>query len=148
MAHLISSEALQGLAAEHLVCADLCRQGYLSYMAPAGSRYDLVVDVNSRLLRVQVKSTSHPRLKNETYKPAYIFRLNSKGNQRAINKHEVDVVALVAMDISTIAYLPAAECGSKAMQLKTPGTELHKRSKKQLNIDQLPFSKLLEEITL
>lgn len=146
---MISPEALQGLAAEYMVCADLCKAGYPAFLANAGSRYDVVVDINSRLLRIQVKSREKKAIPSKSHsKETYKFRIWRDGKgQKPINTHEVDVVALVAMDIGAIAYISPSYClEKKSLQLKPPGAEITTRAKQAQNIDQFPFAKLLEEL--
>lgn len=46
-----------GKAGEYLVCADLILNGFVAYPSEQGLPYDVVMDFNGRLLKVQVKST-------------------------------------------------------------------------------------------
>ena len=57
----VSHELELGRAAEHLACADLLLGGWHAFHTAQGMAYDLAVDVGTRLLRVQVKATLHPR---------------------------------------------------------------------------------------
>lgn len=150
---MISPEQLQGLAAEYLVCADLCKLGYPAVLAPAGSRYDVIADINGRFLRIQVKSRAIAKIPSTSHKkPTYKFRIwnSNKGigrkKEKPLSSHEIDAVALVAMDINTIAYLTPAYCMKKSVQLKPPGSVGDRRNKAD-NVDQFPFSQLLEELT-
>lgn len=54
---MISNELQMGKAGEHLVCADLILQGYNAFMADQGLPYDVVVDTDGKIHKVQVKST-------------------------------------------------------------------------------------------
>jgi Holliday junction resolvase-like predicted endonuclease len=138
----------QGLAAEYLVAADLCKQGYTAVLAAAGGRYDVLADVNGRLLRIQVKSTAKQTMDSGHRNPTYKFRFANNNFDKRINSLEVDVVALVAIDSSLIAYLPAKECGARTMKLTPAGVELNAWNKRGKFIDQLPFSRVLEELTI
>ena len=46
-----------GTAAEHLVCCDLLLAGTVAFMSSAGLPYDVVANLNGRLIRIAVKST-------------------------------------------------------------------------------------------
>src|SRR5574343_558670 len=46
-----------GKAGEYLVCADLILKGHIAYPSEQGLPYDVVLDANGRLLKVQVKTT-------------------------------------------------------------------------------------------
>jgi len=135
----------QGLTGEYLVAADLCRQGYTAFLSASYQRYDLVVDVGTRLLRVQVKSTATVMLNVGSRMPTYRFRLWNTA-EKTINPSEVDVVALVAVDSGHIAYLLPEDCAGRSLKLKPAGTPVHGRSKKNYNIDQLPFAEVLKEL--
>lgn len=101
-----------GKAAEHLVCADLMLAGYRVFLSDQGLPYDLLVDLGGRFIRVQVKSTCRPKNANAQGRSpnmVYVFNVrrrgkNSKG-ERLSSKH-CDVVALVALDTRTVAYMP------------------------------------------
>lgn len=101
-----------GLAAEHLVCADLLLQGKQAFMATPGSPYDIVVDSGyGKFCRVQVKATCkmfdrYPS-RSIAEVPIYRFALRlSRTGQRRISKVFCDVVAFVALDRHLIAYMP------------------------------------------
>ena len=50
-----------GKAAEHLVVADLILSGYRAYLTEQGLPYDVVIDYEGRLYRVQVKATRYAK---------------------------------------------------------------------------------------
>lgn len=99
-----------GRAAEHLVCADLILQGFDAYLAGAQLPYDVVVDANGKLHRVQVKGTTSMYLGNERRKRrSYRFGLRKgRGAIRRLDSTSVDVFAFVALDIRRIAYVPVS----------------------------------------
>lgn len=110
--HIPTSKELQiGKAGEYLVCADLIINGYVAYPSEQGLPYDVVLDVNGKLLRVQVKTTQKykniPQRKTDI--PVYIFNIGRNGRN---NKHKtykqntVDLFALVSLDTRRIAYVP------------------------------------------
>ena len=70
-----------GKAAEHLVCADLIMSGYRAFLSDQGLPYDILVDVDGALLRVQVKSTRKPKNHDPRTRatPGYFFHLRRAG---------------------------------------------------------------------
>lgn len=80
--------------AEYLVACDLIAQGYRIHMASPGSHYDIILDDNGRLYRIQVKGSLKPKREN-----SYKFNIHAK------KKHtHYDIIALVAIDKKLIAY--------------------------------------------
>jgi len=105
------SSSLQiGKAAEHLVCGDLLLGGWEAMLADAGVPYDIIVDLHDgRLVRVQVKGTLRLyRRKNPAYQPSYRFMIRKSRTKQRRSPLRCDVVALVALDIRKVAYLPAS----------------------------------------
>jgi hypothetical protein len=124
----LSKELQIGKAGEHMVCADLILQGFGAFLADAGSPYDVLVDVGTRVLRVQVKTTqtakSHARSQNH-----YQFNIRvGKGNGRAPLASGTDYYAFVALDIRAIAYMPVGMLANpdgtvkQIVQFRKPGT--------------------------
>lgn len=102
-----------GLASEHLVCSDLILQGYPAHLTSQMSPYDIAVDVNGFLLRVQVKATAKKTSYTNPNKPdRYRWQIKRSrkdwktGLKVNYKPGDFDILALVATDIKTIAYLP------------------------------------------
>lgn len=100
-----------GKAGEYLVCADLILNGHIAYPSEQGLPYDVLLDINGDILKVQVKSTRAPKhiLQRKTDIPAYIFHIGINGKKASRKKYDnsqVDIFALVALDSRRIAYLP------------------------------------------
>lgn len=116
-----------GKAAEHLVCADLILQGYRAFLSDQGLPYDVVVDLSGRLIRIQVKASCFARDMNRagrnvrTVYSFWVRRRGKNGDQRLSNT-DCDVVALVALDIRAVAYLPIQSVGT-TFQIVPPGIE-------------------------
>lgn len=103
-----------GKAGEHLVCSDLIMQGFNAYLTDAGQPYDVVVDIDGRFFRVQVKSTDrkHSRVKSVSGAAIdrYRFDLRRRGSgPRKIDGTSVDVFAFAALDIKAVAYVRREE---------------------------------------
>lgn len=137
----------RGTAAEYLVLADLLLSGVRAFPTSAGLPYDIVADVNGRLIRIQVKSAQSPRAvpNRPGSGPSYFFwcRRAGKGSKRRVANNEFDMLALVALDIRTIAYLPLNDGVKGSINLRAPNTRSGHGNKKRGDIDQLPFAEAL-----
>jgi hypothetical protein len=83
-------------------------------MAPQACPYDLIVEMDKGLVRVQVKATAEPRrLPNRAgVYPGYIWQVRRAGRnhglvgaRRIYAPGDFDILALVALDTRQIAYL-------------------------------------------
>ena len=105
----LSNELQIGKAGEYLVCADLIMKGFIAFPSEQGLPYDVIMDNRKRLLRIQVKSTTKPRIIPQRAKKsqAYIFNVkrHGKNNSQRYNDSEVDVFALVCLDARQVGYL-------------------------------------------
>lgn len=134
-----------GTAAEHLVCADLLMNGYTAFMADQNCAYDIAVDVGGgRLVRVQVKSTREQRAipQRATHIPAYMWHVRraGKGGRRVYGASEFDLLALVALDIRLIAYMPPSQ-SKQTVHIRPPLSVGGKQ------FESYPFMTALREIT-
>ena len=114
----LSKELQIGKAGEHLVCCDLILQGYNAFLADQGLPFDIVIEKNGVLKKVQVKTTT----KLNTYKKAKnIYRFNLKcgrGSRSRAREIDCDYYAFVALDIKEIAYIPMKEMRARNGKLK------------------------------
>ena len=53
----MNSDLMIGVAGEHLVCFDLITRGFTCFMTEQGLPYDVIADINGKLVKVQVKTT-------------------------------------------------------------------------------------------
>jgi hypothetical protein len=104
-----------GKAGEYLVCADLILKGFIAFPSEQGLPFDVVLNNNGQLLKVQVKTTRAAKhiSQRKSDIPAYIFHIGINGSgarnkKRRIkyDKNQVDLFALVVLDSNRIAYLP------------------------------------------
>jgi hypothetical protein len=100
-----------GKAGEYLVCADLILNGYIAFLSEQGLPFDIVLNINGKLLKIQVKTTRKAKHipQRKTDIPAYIFHIGNNGKMNRRKKYDVnqvDIFALVALDTKRIAYLP------------------------------------------
>jgi hypothetical protein len=105
----ISNELQKGKAGEYLVCADLILKGFVAFPSEQGLPFDVVLQINKSLLKIQVKTTEKPRKipqrNKDTY--AYIFNVkrHGKNNIKKYQKNEIDLFALVCLDTRQIGYI-------------------------------------------
>lgn len=104
------SDLSAGLAAEHLVCADLLLAGLRAFIADQNCPYDVAVESNARLIRIQVKATRAPRAipHRDRHIPAYMWHVRraGKAGRRVYAATDFHLLALVALDCRKIAYMP------------------------------------------
>jgi hypothetical protein len=137
-------------AAEHLVCADIILAGHSASLVGPTMRYDVLADVNNKLIRIQVKATSGFREvpgrpgSSQTY-IFYCRRAGVKKN-RLIKDDEFDVLALVAMDRKQIAYVVMNKNVLQTIHLRVAGSPKNHGNKTWDNIDEYPFSRVLREL--
>lgn len=137
-----------GKAAEYLVVADLILQGYRAYLTDQGLPYDVVIDLDGRLIRMQVKATreQRPVPQRVSFTPGYLFhvRRTGKGNRRVYDQNAFDLLAFVALDIRKIAYMPFTDGLRQSIILRPPGYEPATRAERRGNIDQFPIASALK----
>ena len=104
-----------GAAAEALVYADLSMYGCNVSNASEGLRYDLIADLEGRLLRVQVKSVMKRNC--VAIGGCYTFQNKTgKGSKNAIGVFRayvghVDLLAFVALDLRSAFYILPEDAG-------------------------------------
>jgi hypothetical protein len=133
-----------GTAAEHLVCAELLMGGWRAFLADQNCPYDVAVDVNGRLVRLQVKATRMQRAipQRATHIPAYMWHVRraGKGGRRVYGADEFDLLALVALDIKRIAYLPPS-AHRQTIHIRPPGARGGR------HFEDFPFTLAMLEVT-
>jgi hypothetical protein len=139
-----------GKAAEHLVCADLILQGYRAFLSDQGLPYDLLVDVDARFVRIQVKATRGPKNPDPRTRVSkgYYFHLRraGKGGRRRYGENAFDIYALVAMDRRAIAYLSPVDCRLQTVALRVPGLPYRNSSGRKREIADATFERALAAI--
>jgi hypothetical protein len=136
----IVTDLAAGTAAEHLVCADLLLGGWRAFLADQNCPHDIAVEINGRLIRVQVKATRQQRAipQNAAHTPAYMWHVRraGKAGARTYAVDDFDLLALVALDIRRIAYLPPSE-HRQTIHIRPPGSAGGKQ------FDDYPFTRAL-----
>jgi hypothetical protein len=98
-----------GQAGEHIVAADLLLRGVPTHLAAAGSPFDVLAEVGTRIIRLQVKTTRCIRsIHTQRSNPIYFFKINrcGKAGVRRYEESAFDAYAFVALDRREVAYLP------------------------------------------
>ena len=114
----LSENQMLGVAGQYLTCVDLLTKGLVAYPVSEGLPYDVILDRKDAIFRVQVKTCRTPYIDPKTPKlgGCYVF-----GLRKGINRHrkdgsnlgwtdtyssdEVDIFALVALDIRQVGYI-------------------------------------------
>lgn len=134
-----------GKAGEHLVCADLIMKGYKAYLTDQGLSYDVIVDINNTLLRIQVKTTLHSSFipqRKQNYK-SYKFncRRCGKGGRKEYSNEDVDIVAFVCIEDNLIGYLKIEDVRS-TMYFRTR-EQTYFSSKQGIYLEDCTFDKVI-----
>ena len=108
-ATVLENNMQTGKAGEYLVCADLIIKGFVAYPSEQGLPYDVVLDYNGRLAKVQVKTVSKPSITPQREKVSYeyVFNMSKRGKNRQLrySDEDVDLFAMVTLDTKKIGYL-------------------------------------------
>lgn len=104
------SELEVGRAGEHLVVADLILKGYKAFLTDQGLPFDVVLENDNNLYKIQVKTTLAPSFVPQRVKRTlkYLFHVKRCG-KNGIKKYtmsDVDIFALIALDTKEIGYIP------------------------------------------
>lgn len=109
----VVTDLAAGVAGEHLVCADLLLQGFNAFLTDQNCPYDVAVEVDGKLIKIQVKATRKERAipQRANHTPAYLYHIKrcGKGGGKNYSRSDFDVMALVALDIKKIAYIGYSE---------------------------------------
>lgn len=115
-----SNELQIGKAGEHLACADLLIQGYNAFLSDQGLPFDVLVELNGKVYRGQVKTVSrtyqyHSRKDGKTPHSQYRFttRHGTTSKNRATELGEVDFYAFVVLPKKLVAYMWVRDIISK-----------------------------------
>ena len=92
-----------GKIGEYLAAAELEIAGYACSFASEGLPYDLIVDTDAGVRKVQVKATRRPLTHGTT--TAYSFSGGSDGGHFAKYKGAIDVFAFVALDLRRVMFM-------------------------------------------
>ena len=106
-----NNDLMIGVAGEHLVCFDLITRGFTCFMTEQGLPYDIIADVNGKLVKVQVKTTrTHSEIpQRKNHYPSYLFYIRrcGKGGRKLYGENDVDIFAVVCVETRQVGYVSA-----------------------------------------
>jgi hypothetical protein len=125
--------------------------GYRVFLSDQGLPYDLLVDLGGRFVRVQVKATVRPKnanAKGRSPNLVYVFHVRRRGKGgkgMRLNVGHCDIVALVALDTRTVAYMPVARI-AQTVSLYPAGYKFPGKFKRSryAAIDGFPFAEAIK----
>ena len=142
------SATYQGYVAELMVINSIIQAGYPAFLAAPQLHYDLVADVGSSLIRVQVKSVNGVTKQNRPKIKSYSFTAmrKSKGGEPKVHypSDAFEIFAFVALDIGQIAFIPKFEVSSRAVRFAADSDEFAHSKLKRLS--NYPFEKALASV--
>jgi hypothetical protein len=97
-----------GKAGEHLALFEIICQGYKAFLSDQGMIYDIVVDVNGRLLRGQVKSTIRKKDYSKSKGVCRFGTRRAKKASRLAMCDECDFYAFVCLESKQVGFLPTS----------------------------------------
>ncbi len=135
-----------GQAGEYLVAAEIISLGYVCLTTPPKVKYDLVADVDDRLIKIQVKTIHLPRKASKTGKLVYEFSLKKNRKKESVyEKDDIDGFALVAFNQRQIAFIPLVDKTSVSFRVK--GVSYGQQTKaKYMDDPSYSFESFLEQI--
>jgi hypothetical protein len=131
-------EAKLGRAGEYLVCADLLLRDYNAFICDSGLPYDVLVEDGNNLIKIQVKTTSKLITHRSEQSPFYLFHVRrmGKGGRKSYTNDVIDIIALVAIDVKQIAYIPIADA-KKSMSFRSETLKGQYRGEKDKKLEIL-----------
>ena len=106
-----NNDLMIGVAGEHLVCFDLISRGFTCFMTEQGLPYDIIADINNKLVKIQVKTTrTHSEIpQRKNHYPSYLFHIRrcGKGGKKLYSENDVDVFAVVCVETKQVGYVSA-----------------------------------------
>jgi hypothetical protein len=124
---MLSKELNIGRAGEYLAMSDLLLKGFQCFDTGQGAGYDLIAEIDGKLLRIQVKTTCKKTLRNA--KPIYFYHIkrNGKNGLKRYKQEDFELFALVALDIKEVFYL------ANDSNVPTSSISLRDRNTKYIN---------------
>jgi len=150
---MVSKELNIGRAGEYIALADLLLNNVQAFDTGQGVEYDIIAEINGRLIKIQVKTTQKMRVLNQSANPIYFFHLKraGKGGNRFYDKNAFDAFALVALDRRQVYYLKFDEkVGSNSICVRDKDQNYYGRAKggkkNGLYLQDLTFENLCKSL--
>lgn len=141
-----------GKAGEHLVCADLILNGYSCVLTGQGLKYDILLEANYKLYKIQVKTTRGERIPytSDSKTPVYIFSIGRNGKKNCnsfYEENDVDIFALVSLEEKYIAYIPYTKVSSNLL-FRNPKRRFEYSGGTGRFINEFPIDKIINPLNL
>lgn len=135
-----------GQAGEYLVAAEITALGHVCLTTPPKVKYDLIADVDDRLIKIQVKTVRFPRKASKTGKLVYEFSLKKNRSKNSVyEEDEIDGFALVAFSQREIAFV--IPTGNQSINFRVKGVSYGQGSKaKYMNDVAYTFEAFVEQV--
>lgn len=104
-----------GALGEAIVTARLLRLGCTVLVPTTPEPYDMMVTLNGRCVRVQVKSAAKPLVHRNQRR--YGFLVSCGGGKRMYKVGTVDIFVLIALDTETCWVIPALHMSQKSVKI-------------------------------
>ena len=146
------SELNIGRAGEFIALADILLHDIQAYPTDQGVGYDIVADVDGKLLRIQVKTTKTMRTITQRSNPIYFFHIKRHGKDgvKFYKYNDFDCYALVALDKRLVFYLPFNKAKSNSVCVRDKNIDYSGKrgggNKPGLYYQDLTLDKCLEEM--
>jgi len=119
----ISTELELGKAGEYLTMVDLLLHGEKAFLTDQGINYDIVVEIEEQLFRMQVKTTARKKVygkKHTSVGEGYYLHLRRAGKcgKRVRGNKEFELYAVAMLDIKTVAYILSEEAPQGLMSFR------------------------------
>lgn len=104
----ISQQLNIGRIGQYLALVDLLLKGIEAFPTAEKMNYDIVAEVEGRLIKLQVKTTQKLKILAKCNSPVYEFDLRTGGenNRKEYQKEEVNGFVFVVLDKKKVFYLP------------------------------------------
>ncbi len=137
-----------GQAGEYLVAAEITSKGHVCLTTPPKVKYDLVADVNDKLLRIQVKTINLPKKSKKGNKLVYEFSLkkNRKKEGSFYLEDDIDGFALVVWSKKLISFIPLMEGSSISFRIPGLNYGSQRSSGKYMDDVEYTFESFLEKL--
>lgn len=137
------SDLMIGIAGEHIVCADLIVKGHRAFLSDQGLPYDLLLDLNGKIIKIQAKTTRTHRVlpQRKSKAPGYIYNIKrcGKNGAKRYQDSDVDIFALVALDTKEVGYICSKDV-KDTIQIRVEGF----RGRYGSDIQDANFKKVLD----
>jgi len=109
----------KGTISEQVIITDLLKKGY-SVSKPVGDndRYDLILDANNNLIRLQVKTARVDETGSIAFSCKSTYKLSGENVSRSYTSDEIDAYGVYCPETEDIAYVDIEQAPKSEMRLR------------------------------